>query len=78
MFGGLRPWRCSLPAQVNVDGGCAEGRSGFSYRVDLIQVISTLASSQGTSISTPGAQIGFIPTETALPCLVCAPRPFFF
>jgi hypothetical protein len=26
----------------------------------------------------PGAQIGFIPTETALPCLVNTPRPYFF
>jgi hypothetical protein len=48
------------------------------YGVDLIQVISTLASSQGTSIGNPEAQIGFIPTETALPCLVNTPRPYFF
>jgi hypothetical protein len=33
-------------------------------------------SSQGTSISTPGAQIGFILSEIALPCLVCTPKSF--
>ena len=46
-------------------------------RVDLIQVISTLASSQGTSIGTNGAQIGFVSTETAVPYLVCARVPYF-
>jgi hypothetical protein len=46
--------------------------------VDLIQVISTLASSRGTSIGTPGAQIGIIQTETALPCLVNTLNPYFF
>jgi hypothetical protein len=35
---------------------------------------STLVS----SIGTPGAQIGFKPTETALPCLVNTPRPYYF
>jgi hypothetical protein len=44
--------------------------------VDLIKVISTLVSTRGISIGTPGAQIGFIPTETALPCVVNAPSPY--
>jgi hypothetical protein len=46
--------------------------------VDFIKVISTLARSQGTSIGNTGVQIGFIPTETALPCFVYMPRPYFF
>jgi hypothetical protein len=36
------------------------------------------SSSRGTSIGTPGALIGFIPTKTALPCLFNTPRPYFF
>ena len=48
------------------------------YRVDSIQVISALASSQGTSIGSFGAQIGCIPTETAKSSSVCTPRPYFF
>ena len=48
-------------------------------RVDSIQVVSSLAklSSQGASIGTPGTQIGFIPTETALPYLVYTPQRYF-
>ena len=37
-----------------------------------------MASSRGTSIGTPGAQIGIIQTDTALPCLVNTLNPYFF
>ena len=50
----------------------------LKYREDLIQVTTTLASSRSTTIGTPGAQVGFIPTGTAVPCLVYTPRPYFF
>ena len=63
----------SKAARVN-HGHCHVSKTGD--RMDSIQVISILASSRGTSMSTPGAQISFIPTETALPCLVLA-RPAY-
>jgi hypothetical protein len=44
--------------------------SCLECRVDLIQVISTLASSRGVSIITLGVQIGFNPTEIAVSCFV--------
>ena len=51
----------------------------IAYREDLIQIITTLASSRSTcTIGTPGAQVGFIPTGTAVPYLVYTPRPYFF
>jgi|AntAceMinimDraft_5_1070358.scaffolds.fasta_scaffold52651_2 hypothetical protein len=49
-----------------------------SYRKDMIHVVSTLVRSQGTSSSTPGGQIGFIPPEIALPCLFFTPLPKVF
>ena len=48
------------------------------YREDLIQIRTTLASSRSTTIGTPGAQVGFIPTGTAVPYLVYTPRSYFF
>jgi hypothetical protein len=42
------------------------------------QAISALASSQGTSIGTPEASIGVIPTETAVLFSVHTPLPSFF
>ena len=47
------------------------------YRVDSIQVISTLASSQGTSTSSPGARNATCLAEMDSSCLVCAPLPLF-
>ena len=45
---------------------------------DPTVVTTTLASSRSTTIGTPGAQVGFIPTGTAVPCLVYTPRPYLF
>ena len=46
------------------------------YRVDSIQVISTLASSRSNSTSTTGAPDGFVSSGTGLSCLVLA-RPAY-
>jgi hypothetical protein len=48
------------------------------YRVDSTQVKPPGGSSRSTSIGSSGAQIGFIPTENAMPCFVCSRLAYFF